>query len=233
MSIAPALTFMDCDGVIFDSNPSKQTAFARALAEYPHEDVDRLLRRHTEEGGVSRYVKMRWFFEEIHPVADPEQAIARALERFGEASRAAYLELQPLPEALEFAERMGGSTSVFVVSGADQDELRDVFAKHGILDRFAEVLGSPTRKVAHLRRILAERGVSPRETWMIGDGRADFECARAIGVPFVFLAERSDWRDGAATVGDDGLIASTWSELFDAISRGAFPAPPAGSRPRT
>jgi phosphoglycolate phosphatase-like HAD superfamily hydrolase len=212
---AAELTFMDCDGVIFDSNAAKHTAFARALSEYPPDAVDRLLQLHAEEGGVSRYVKLRRFFEEIHPVPDPEPAIARALLRFGEASRAAYRALAPLPRALAFAERMGGSASVWVVSGADQTELRDVFAQHRILDRFADVLGSPTAKPDHLRRVLRERGVAPERALMIGDGKADFLSARETGIPFVFLAEMSDWKDGAAIVGaaPNARIASTWAEL--------------------
>jgi phosphoglycolate phosphatase-like HAD superfamily hydrolase len=209
------LTFMDCDGVIFDSNASKQTAFALALSEYPREAVDRLLQLHTEEGGVSRYVKLRRFFEEIHPVEDPEPAIARALIRFGEASRAAYRELRPVAAALAFAERMGGSRAVVVVSGADQAELREVFAQHRIRDRFADVLGSPTKKQDHLHRVLRERGVAPERAVMIGDGKADFLSAAEVGVPFVFLAEMSDWKDGAAIVGaaPRATIASTWEEL--------------------
>lgn len=210
-----ALTFLDCDGVIFDSNPFKHLAFARALDEYPEEAVERLLRMHSVEGGISRYVKMRRFFEELHPIDDPEPAIRRALERFGEVSKAAYGELTPIPDALAFAAEMGGPESVFVVSGADGDELREVFSMHGIIDRFAEVLGSPTEKQDHLLRVLAERGVPPERALLVGDGKGDFDCARELGVPFVFLAERSDWEDGPSTVAPekDCWVARSWEEL--------------------
>ncbi len=209
-----ALTFLDCDGVIFDSNLAKQRAFAHALADYPHDAVERLLEIHRIEGGVSRYVKLRRFFEEIHPVRDPEPAIARALERFGAASRAAYAELAPLPEALAFADAMGAPASVVVVSGSDQDELVDVFARHGILDRFAAVLGSPATKPEHLRRVLAERHLPPDRALMVGDGKGDLDCAVELGVGFVFLEARSEWKGGAAaTEAAGGTVARTWAEL--------------------
>ena len=50
---------------------------------------------------------------------------------------------------------------VYVVSGGSQDELRDVFAHHGIAAVFCEVCGSPTTKPEHVRRILEKERVDP------------------------------------------------------------------------
>lgn len=216
----PAIVFMDCDGVIFDVNATKVRAFVEALSEFPPEAQRRMAEHHQAHGGVSRYEKFRWFFREVQPVADEAQAIEAALEKFGAISRAGYVGLEPRAEAIELSARFGAER-VFVVSGSDQVELRSVFDDHLIGDeplraRFAEVLGSPTPKHEHMRRILSERELTGDRALMIGDGSGDFRAARDLGMPFVFLEEMSDWSDArvALAEADDVHVAPTWPTLL-------------------
>jgi phosphoglycolate phosphatase-like HAD superfamily hydrolase len=224
---APRLVLMDCDGIIFDTNASKCAAFRHALAGYPEEAVGRLVAFHMATGGVSRYVKIRHFFEHLHPIPDPEPAIAAALARFAEASEAGYEALSPRPEALAFAAHFGGPARVHVVSGSDGVELRGVFSRHGLTDRFAGVHGSPETKVDHISRLLAEAGVRASEALFVGDGGGDWAASEALGVPFILLCEMSEWRDGPAVLAaacqrpapdaPGAAIARTWAELVEAL----------------
>lgn len=236
MSRRPAAVFMDCDGVIFDTNQLKCDAFRYALDRYPRAAVEALVDWHKRTGGVSRYLKIEHFFRELNPVPDVAAASARALTRFGEFCERGYEAMQPRSEALAFAALAGGPDCVWVVSGSDEEELRGVFRRAGIADRFVDVHGSPVGKRAHLSRILAARGVAPAQALFIGDGGGDWETAEALGVPFVFLAEMSEWRDGRAAVAESGeapaAIAETWAALTAAARRGwgAWDAgPPPGS----
>jgi phosphoglycolate phosphatase-like HAD superfamily hydrolase len=231
LSPAPRLVMMDCDGIIFDTNLSKCESFRYALAAWPRDAVERLVAHHMATGGVSRYVKIRRFFEELHPVPEPEAAIAEALERFAFWSEKAYAALAPRPESLVFAERLGGRARVHVVSGSDGDELRRVFARHALTPRFAGVHGSPETKVAHMSRLLAEAGVAARDALFIGDGGGDWAAASELGVPFILLTEMSEWRDGAATVEaaceppegsasgafPGAAVARRWSDILEAL----------------
>jgi phosphoglycolate phosphatase-like HAD superfamily hydrolase len=213
---AISLTFLDCDGVIFDVNRRKEEAFEAAVEGYPKEAVLALSEYHRANGGMSRYAKFRHFFATICPVDDPEPAIAMALQRFASISERAYDDLEPHPDAMAFAERMGGPSSVYVVSGADERELVTIFEAHGIRDRFAGILGSPSDKRVHMARILEERGIAGSDALVVGDGRADFEAARALGAPFVFLCEMSNWKDGRGVLQGEAecYLAETWSELL-------------------
>jgi phosphoglycolate phosphatase-like HAD superfamily hydrolase len=209
----PRVTFMDCDGVIFDVNAAKLRAFDQAVSEFPRAARDRLMAHHAQAGGVSRYDRFRWFFTEVVEVDDVNAAVEKAVERFGAITRRAYDDLKPRPEALRFAERMGGAESVHVVSGSDQNELRAIFDDHGITDRFASVLGSPKRKAEHFEEVLAARGVAPSEAVMVGDGAGDFRAAKKVGVRFVFLGEMTTWTDWRDAIDDSVLVAHTWSDL--------------------
>jgi len=221
------LFFFDCDGVIFDVNPAKSAAFDHAVAAYPAPAREALVAYHQQSGGISRYAKLRRFFTEMCPVDDVESAIADALERFGAFSRRAYEDLAPRDEALRFATAVGARQRGWVVSGSDQAELRGVFDRKGIADRFADVLGSPTDKPTHLRRVMAERGIPTQRALFIGDGRGDFDCADELGLWFVFLAEMSDWANGRQVVsaaqerfaarGIDAFVAETWDDLLASL----------------
>ena len=194
------LFFFDCDGIIFDVNPAKSAAFDYAVADYPAPARQALVAYHQQSGGISRYHKLRRFFTEMCPVDDVDHAVERALERFGDFSRKAYEDLVPRPEALQLAAAVDASERGYVVSGSDQTELVGVFDRKGITHRFAEVLGSPTDKPTHLRRVMGELGTPANRALFIGDGRGDFDCADELGVWFVFLAEMSDWVDGREVV---------------------------------
>ncbi|MEQ9498731.1 MAG: HAD hydrolase-like protein [Deltaproteobacteria bacterium] len=215
------VVFMDCDGVLFDSNAMKSDAIAAAVAGYPPGDVTRLVELHLDQGGISRHAKLRRFFTEIHPVDDVEAALAEALDKFGAHSKRAYAALDPIPAALDFVEALRGC-SVNVVSGTDQAELREVFAAKGLMARFADVLGSPTTKPVHLRRVLDAAGVAAARAVMIGDGRGDFQAAREVGMPFVFLAAYSDWASAAVALeGEPNVyVARDWAELSSWLPSG-------------
>lgn len=212
---------MDCDGVIFDVNRAKVDAFGDALDGYPAELVDRFLDHHKAHGGVSRYAKFRWFFTEVLAVADADARIQEALARYGAASRAAYSRARLRTESLDFMARLA-PTPVYVVSGSDQAELRDVFTSHGLSHRVADVLGSPTGKLEHCQNILSATQVTPDRALIVGDGRAELEVAVALGVPFVFLDEMTDWTAARDTVlaYDRATMIDTWPALLGRIIDG-------------
>ena len=214
----PQIVFMDCDGVIFDSNELKNNAFAQSVAGYPAKSTALFDAHVRAQGGVSRYEKFDHFFRTIHPVNDPKAEIAKALEHFSRRSKEVYAMLEPIPEALHFAQLMGRG-SVYVVSGSDQEELRGVFSAHGIRDCFVDVLGSPTKKPAHFKAVLKQRRISAEHALMVGDGLADFQAAKALGMPFIFLERFSDWSNAKdVLVGQaDVYIAENWQKVLELL----------------
>jgi phosphoglycolate phosphatase-like HAD superfamily hydrolase len=215
------VVFMDCDGVIYDTNRLKCDAFRYALDGYPTEAVEAIVAYHRRTGGVSRYLKIERFFAELHPVADPRAAAQTALQRFADFCERGYERMRPRPEALAFAERFGGPERVQVVSGSDEAELRRVFEAADLAHRFAGVHGSPVGKKTHLTRLLAAHKATAAEALFVGDGWGDWDAATALGIPFVYLAEMSEWDDGPSTIAAAGSAlvtqADTWEDLLAAV----------------
>jgi phosphoglycolate phosphatase-like HAD superfamily hydrolase len=209
---------LDCDGILFDSNGFKIEGMRRALSEEPEALVAQMVEFWRQSGGVSRWAKFRHYFEEISPAADVEAAIDSACERFGAYSLAAYDEHAPLPEGLQVVRAVGPLRAV-VVSGASQAELETVFTRKGIAPLFSEILGSPTTKLDLVVRVLTTRALDAEEVLFIGDGAGDYQVARDLCVPFIFLNQFTDWTGARDALRDDPSVvwAEDWNELLAAF----------------
>ena len=53
--------FWDFDGVIINSDNVRIKAFKNSLEDYDSKDVNTLLKFHENNGGLSRYVKFKFF----------------------------------------------------------------------------------------------------------------------------------------------------------------------------
>jgi phosphoglycolate phosphatase-like HAD superfamily hydrolase len=185
-----------------------------ALSAYSEGQRARMEEFWSSNGGVSRYEKFRHFFSEIAPEPDVAAAVRGAAERFGAFSRAAYREHTPVAEALELARRTG-TERCYVVSGADEQELVSVFAEKGISSLFAGVHGSPRPKLELVTTVLKRIAAAPSEALLIGDGAGDFRVAASLGMPFVYLAQFSEWRAAQERLSSAPGVwwADSWGDL--------------------
>ena len=55
----------DFDGVIFDSMPVREAGFRQIFQDFDEYLVDKLIDYHNQNGGLSRYVKIDFFFNYI------------------------------------------------------------------------------------------------------------------------------------------------------------------------
>ena len=55
----------DFDGVILNSVPVKTEAFRKLFEDFPKNKVEKLIEYHIQNGGKSRYIKIKYFFENI------------------------------------------------------------------------------------------------------------------------------------------------------------------------
>ena len=85
-----------------------------------------------------------------------------------------------------------------IVSGGDQNELRDIFAQRNLAGNFnGGIFGSPDTKNFILSREL-ENGNIKLPALFIGDSKYDHQSASIANVDFVFAhewTEVSDWRE--------------------------------------
>lgn len=202
----------DCDGVVLDSNRLKTEAFRMAAQPYGNAAAQALVDYHVANGGVSRYVKFAHFLDHIVP----EQAGAAAgpgmdglLATYAEAVRAGLMTC-PVADGLAELRAATPQARWMVVSGGDQAELRAVFAARGIAGYFdGGIFGSPDTKDAILARE-SKVGTVRHPAVLLGDSRLDHDAATRAGLDFLFVADWSEWSDGAR-LASEGRFATVRS----------------------
>jgi len=178
--------FWDFDGVLLNSNAVRDRGFAEILNEFPDEQVEKLLTFHRRNGGLSRYVKFRYFFEEIRGESITKEAINEWAEQFSVIMRRLLVDPGLLiGETVRYVRQRYTELPMYIVSGSDQEELRYLCAQLGIASYFQRIHGSPTAKKEWVARILAEEKHPPHCCLLVGDSVNDWEAASVNSIHFM------------------------------------------------
>lgn len=201
-----ALVF-DCDGVVLDSNQLKTEAYYRVAVGFgaDHAQAQALVDYHVRLGGISRFIKFRYFLDEImhQPVTD--EAMAGLLERFAEEIHRGLLTCEMDPGLMELR-ALTNNARWMLVSGGDQTELRTLFAERGIDGLFdAGIFGSPDNKDVILARE-AENGNLAKPAIFFGDSRYDHEASKRAGLDFVFVSHWTELQNWQAYCKDHQIM---------------------------
>lgn len=198
----------DCDGVILDSNIVKTEAYFRTAKRLGATDdqAKALVDYHVRLGGISRYHKFDWYLREVLNQPVTADAIHIWLDTFSEELEEGLMAC-PIAGGLEDLKAKTPHTNWMILSGGDQQEIRDLFHKRVLpsgrvlANLFSGGLfGSPDNKDEVLAREKAS-GHLRFPALFVGDSKYDYEAAKRAGLDFVFLSdwtEVPDWREFVA-----------------------------------
>ena len=191
-----ATLIFDCDGVVLDSNKVKTNAFYNAALPYGVEAAETLVDHHRKNGGISRYIKFEYFLQEIVGAEVEQASLNKLLDDYAREVREGLLSCEVSPGLDEL--RQSTQSRWLIVSGGDQNELRDIFAQRNLAGNFnGGVFGSPDKKEHILSRELS-RGNIQFPALFIGDSKYDHQAADSVNMDFVFVhdwTEVKDWRE--------------------------------------
>jgi len=199
----------DCDGVLLNSNEVKTRAFRAVASRYGDAAASAMVTHHVANGGVSRYEKWAWFFDCVLR-RDPEPGELEALlDAFADACRRGLRQVDEDPGIHHvLAEIRRSGSKVYVVSGSDQAELRELLGERSFGSLFDDVYGSPAPKVDLIGSIVNRPHRRPAV--VVGDSLYDHDAAKANGLDFIFVShwtELEGWEarfaDRAVTTVDD------------------------------
>lgn len=175
----------DFDGVLMNSMEVRDLGFVRVLADYPQEQVDALMDYHRKNGGLSRYVKFRYFFEQIRNEQITEDQVNAFAAKFSEIMLSLLLDEKLLiQDSLSFVKANHAQIPMHIVSGSDQTELRKICQHLEIDQYFRSIHGSPTPKKQLVKEVLEANKYSNSETVLIGDASNDYDAAVVNEIDF-------------------------------------------------
>jgi len=205
------LVILDFDGVVLESVAVKTEAF-RALFSSVPEHVDEIVRFHVENGGMSRFDKLRHIYKNIlHEDLTPEKSDELAAA-FASLVLRGVLAAPFVPGARKFLSAGHARIPLYVVSATPEDELHRIIRERGIDHCFRKTYGSPRIKIDCIRDILAAEACPPAEALFVGDAGNDLEAARAAGIRFIGRVCEGDRNPFAGQPGVDAVITGL-SEL--------------------
>ncbi len=176
----------DFDGVLMDSNDIRSQGFADVLKDYSVEDVNKLLEFHRENGGLSRYVKFRYFFEVIRKEEVTDEQVEHLAQRFSKIMLSLLMDSNLLiAETLDFVKANFEKIPMHIVSGSDGVELRLLCNSHDLSQFFRSIEGSPTPKKQLVSDLLNRCGYERANCALIGDSINDFDAANVNGIHFI------------------------------------------------
>jgi len=176
--------FWDFDGVILDSMKVRDWGFEQIFKSFKKEDVEHLLKYHRENGGLSRYVKIRYFFEELLSQSIDEEEVLIYAEKFSRLMRKELINPNNLIiDSVKFIKNNFNRYNFHIVSGSDQEELRFLCKELNINNYFKSINGSPTEKSILIKNIL-NNSISLENCCLIGDSINDYEAAKINKINF-------------------------------------------------
>lgn len=188
----PKVILWDFDGVILDSMPIREKGFIEVLKSFPSNQVKELIKFHNLNGGLSRYVKFRYFFEKILDRTLSETELMIWADRFSAIMKKLLIDPSLLiNDSLNFIKKNYNNYRMHIVSGSDEQELNYICKKLDIYNYFISINGSPTPKNKLVSNLLKTHNYYDKNVILIGDSFNDYEAANINNITFYGFNNKS------------------------------------------
>jgi putative hydrolase of the HAD superfamily len=128
-------------------------------------------------------------------------------DRFAATFSSGRVEL--LPEVADVLAELATRHELYLMTKGEPDEQQRKIDASGLAHRFAGMDIVPVKNPDTYRRVVADRELDARRTWMIGNSpKSDIIAAREAGLRAVFIPNPSTWAHEEAELDpdDDGIL---------------------------
>ena len=175
----------DFDGVILDSMKVRDFGFRQIFNKFDKNKVDELISYHNFNGGLSRFHKIKYFYNKLLNKTIAEKQVQRYADSFTvimkkELSNPKHL----IEDSVKFIKSHYRDYNFHIVSGSEHNELNYLCEKLNLAKYFKSINGSPTAKINLVKSLLEKENYKKNETILIGDSFNDFEAAQINSIKF-------------------------------------------------
>ncbi len=175
----------DFDGVIFNSMKIKNDGFLELFKGHKQEDLEKFREYNYISGGVPRFDKIRYFYNDILKEDIRDDEVKRLADEFAKIIRnRLFLRDNLIADSIEFIKREYKNYNFHITSGAEHNELNRLCREFNLSKYFISIEGSPTKKSILIENILRNYGYSKKDTILIGDAITDYYSAYDNGIGF-------------------------------------------------
>jgi len=175
----------DFDGVILDSMKIKADGFRELFLESPLEALEKIESYHYAHGGVSRFDKIRYFYNEILKEEILEEQIVNLAKKFAKIiEKNLYNKENLIMDSIDFIQSNYKKYNFHIVSGAEHNELNSLCQHFKLSAYFDSIEGSPTKKDILVKNVIEKYNYSKDEVVLIGDAMTDYNASVKNGIGF-------------------------------------------------
>lgn len=182
----------DFDGVLAESMNVKTEAFAKLFESFGEEIVNKVVAHHIENGGISRYDKIEYYYSEYLNQQISKKEVDTIADEFSRLVVERVIKSTWVKGARDFLEKNYKKMDFYVVSGTPQKELELIIEKRKMQKYFKAVYGTPATKPEISRRIIQEKGYNKEEVLFVGDSLSDYRAAKEVNIPFLGIVSENN-----------------------------------------
>lgn len=182
----------DFDGVLADSVDVKTKAFEKLFESYGPDIVKRVSDHHQENGGMSRFDKFQYYFNEFIKKPLSTDEMDKLSQKFSDLVVDKVVDSNEIEGAGTFLEEKHKDFLFFVNSATPQDEIKLIVERRGWSNYFKEVLGSPRTKKQNTEFILKTYNLNSQKCLFIGDAISDYKAALETNVNFFGISQTNN-----------------------------------------
>lgn len=177
--------FFDFDGVILDSMLVRDYGFRKIFENYPIELIDKFIGYHRYNGGLSRFHKIKYFYNTFLKEEIAEDKIQDYAYKFSKIMKSELVNKKYLiKETIDFIKNNYRLYNFHIVSGSEENELKYLCNQLEISNYFKSINGSPIDKNNLIKNVLKEKKYNPLNCILIGDSINDYDAARINKIKF-------------------------------------------------
>ena len=167
---------LDFDGVILDANRERKQNMKFVLDKNLNQELSILTYDYfSKNSGISRNVKLGKFIKD-------EFVLNKVLKEYYELNLSTLPKCQLVKGVKEFIVKYHNSKKIFILTGADQEEVKILVSNKNLNNYIFYLGGGPKSKIQHLKEIQLEK-----DTIFFGDSKYDNFTASEYKFDFVFV----------------------------------------------
>tara|TARA_B100001167_G_C16643402_1_gene245154 strand:+ start:38 stop:706 length:669 start_codon:yes stop_codon:yes gene_type:complete len=175
----------DFDGVVLESLNVKTNAFKKLYEPYGSDISKRVVEHHLENGGVSRFDKIKIYHNNFLGEDIDEKKIQKIAQKFSEMVVNEIMKVPFVDGAKQFIEDNYKRYLMFISSATPMNELNFICKQRKIAKYFQGIFGSPDSKSKHISSIITNYSLNNREIVFIGDSSSDLDAANTHNLTFI------------------------------------------------
>ena len=187
----------DFDGVLINSNQIKSNCFRDVSIKYGDNFSEKLVLYHQENGGISRHIKFKYFFNEILKLSNHQKEYDEILNDYSKCVTNKIIEAEKF-EDYNLITKLYEHDNFHIVSGSDQKELIEITKLIGVYKYFQNnIYGSPKNKDQIFKENIKSKKIKYPAIYF-GDSKYDYISSSNNNIDFVFISswtELSNWQD--------------------------------------